>query len=415
MKNKIIVNKNIILIFLFIFINQSYGYLINPDYTKLFGIAMNDISLLIDILIGIIIILKTKEMKVPKYEYKKIIGWFIAICIIGSLAAFIHFGQPFLVGFRAHRLIIVSMLLYFPVYKLLYFKIIKKEELIKALEAYTIFAVALYFVQFALSKYGIYFLRVYIGSRYGNDRFYFDPLLLDFMYIYELNEILSGKKIRMKSVLICIISILEILIVQNFRLTFLGLAFVTIIGILISKINKRTKIIFLTIILALGIAFFSISDTGRELVKTLFGNNSQPNSTMLVRHAGRDFYFDSIKDKMIFGMGYPNNSAFEPAKVITGAKYHYYLADNGIFGFIFMYGLFGLAWFVTLVIKLLKKGLKMFKNNSGFTYMLFAIFIAVICINEIHWYWNSGPFILGLVLLLSDYEFSNMTGRKSSK
>lgn len=414
MKKTMKINKTIIFVFIFLLINQSFAYLINPDNTKIFGIAANDVVLVFDIVFWMYLMVKNRRLNKPKYEYKYIIFWLILICFVGSLTALINFGQPFFIGFRAHRTIIVSMLLYFPIYKLMYNNVIKKEDVIKGVEAYVVFVVLLYFTQFFLSKFEVYFLKVHIGSRYGNDRFYFDPLLLDFMYIYELNRLLNKKTKSLLPVLICLGIILEILIVQNFRLTFLGLAFVTVLGILFSKVKKRDKVIFMTILIILGTLFLFATDTGKDLVKTFFENNSM-NSTMSIRHSGRKFYMNSIEDKMFFGMGYPNNSAYDIAKIITGSEYNYYLADNGIFGFMFMYGLFGIMWFATLIFKLFIDGFRMFKFDRTMTYIFIPIFLITICVNEIHWYWYSGPFILSCMLVFSNYEKSLLTGDINEK
>ena len=63
------INKTMIFVFLFMFINQYFAYLINADYTKIFGIAANDWSLIFDIFFGLYLIFKYRKLKKPKYEY----------------------------------------------------------------------------------------------------------------------------------------------------------------------------------------------------------------------------------------------------------------------------------------------------------------------------------------------------------
>ena len=408
MKLSYTLNKNFIFIFLFIFLNQSCAYLINVDYVKFLNIAINDWILLFDIAVFILLCLKGYKLPTPKYNFKSCIIMMLFISVISSIMAFVNFGQPFMLGFRSHRTILIAFFMYFPIYKLMYNGKIKKEEVMNAIKLYIVFSLCLYFIQFFLSKNKIYFLKVYIGTRYGNDRFYFDPLLMIFYYLYSLNEILNNKRASKKTFLICIFILLEILIVQNYRLAFLGLGVVTLIGVLFSNITKLKKISFILLIFVMGLVFAFFTQTGRDLTNIVFNGGLFSQSTMNIRSSGKRYYLNELKGHYLLGKGYPNNSNYEYAKVVTGAQYQYYLADNGIVGFFFIYGFVGIFWFLFTINKIYNYGRKLKKNKMQISYVLFVYYLLVVCINEIHWYWGTGPFVILLVFVLENIELNEL-------
>ena len=83
-----------------------------------------------------------------------------------------------------------------------------------------------------------------------------------------------------------------------------------------------------------------------------------------------------------------------------------YLVDNGVFGFIYIYGGVGIIWIAALWTKLIKMSRKVFENKNITYFLLFYLFFIVTCINELHWYYDSGigVFILSLCILDAKYN-----------
>ena len=42
------------------------------------------------------------------------------------------------------------------------------------------------------------------------------------------------------------------------------------------------------------------------------------------------------------------------------------------------------------------------------SYVLFVYYLLVVCINEIHWYWGTGPFVILLVFVLENIELNEL-------
>lgn len=393
--------------------NMSYGYLINADYVKLFGLPMNDIALIIDIIICLIITLGIRNKKSPNYNFKFWCISFLFLVIFSSYQALSLYGQPFVYGFRAQRTLFVFLLLYFPLYKCYYNNIITKNDILNAIKTVVVVELILFIIQFFIAD-KILFLHVYIGQRYGDLRFYVNPLLFILLYIIELNDIINNK-MSFKKILLMVLIIFEIVVVQKFRLTFIALYITTFLSVLFSKISFNKKMIFVSIVIVFIFCFIFFTSMGKDLLNTILDSNITTSSTMSIRNEGKKYYLNFLKEHPILGAGYPNISSYAPAAEVTGKAYKFYLGDNGVFGFAFIYGIVGLSWLISLFFYFIKHGLNILKTNNNIIYIMFPIFLILTSINEIHWYWDIGPVIFAIFIILFNLEISKVEGEKNDK
>ena len=107
----------------------------------------------------------------------------------------------------------------------------------------------------------------------------------------------------------------------------------------------------------------------------------------------------------ILGGGYPSNF-YQPARYAAGIDQLIYLYDNGIFGFMYIYGIIGLIWLVSLWAKILKDGSYIQKQYSEMLFLLYPFFFIITCMNELHWYWEYGMVVFSLYLCAMEAKIS---------
>lgn len=93
----------------------------------------------------------------------------------------------------------------------------------------------------------------------------------------------------------------------------------------------------------------------------------------------------------------------------AGIDKNYFLVDNGITAFVFIYGIVGLIWLLIWFLKILKDGFNIAKNKKEYTYLLYIVHIVVLLPNIIWWYWStSGMIVLMLIFALIENEKFNL-------
>ena len=242
---------------------------------------------------------------------------------------------------------------------------------------------------------------VHTAKRYGDIRYYFDPILLDLFLIRNLNNFVNDKK-KASSIFFIILILFEVMVVQKYRLTSVALILTTVIGLFVGKTNviKKMGYIFLA-------AIFSVFMLNTRLVQDLISEVTVTNKTYTysIRETGRKLYLNTVHHHPILGGGYPKTTR---ALIAAGAYNNIIFSDNGVFGFMYIYGGVGLIWYITLWISMLLKGFKIYKKKKNIIYLLFPMFFLMTCINELHWYWHHGFIIFILFLTLFEREIKEL-------
>ena len=404
-------NKNVIIISILLILNLYCLYLIDIDEFEIFGLGMNDIVLIVDVIVGLFFLYKLKDKPNPPFKLKWFIISFLAMALLSSIVANIIYDQNFFIGFRGQRYILAALFLYFPIAKCIHCKIISKEEIIQSIRIVGIIQLVLFITQYLFSFKGV-FLAVQTAKRYGNIRFYFNPILLDLLLFIELNTIIKkGFKIKevYVNIIVVLLIIFEIVVVQKYRLTFIGLALTSFIVLMKAISNKKIKYGIIIFSVVGAISFILFTNMGTDLYKGIVTGNIFKSVPVTQRLEGKKYYLDKLKDSPILGTGYPNFEKSKEAYEYSGRDQKYYLTDNGIVAFAFMYGLVGLAWVGILWYIFLRYGYKAIKENI--IYFAFPLFFVLTSINELHWYWNYGPVVFMLFIVLFEAEVLNLRGK----
>ena len=386
---------------LLLIVNSIMIYFFDNNY-DFFGIFdYEDFVAIFDILIAIILILATKNYKLPKNSFKGWIIFFMILCFLSSLQSHLLFEQSILDGIIVQKELISICILYFPLSKIIHNNLYEKEKLLKLLDTFAIIQLTLFITQYLLSS-SVSFLTVHTAKRYGDIRYYFNPILLDFFLIRNLDNFLNKKGSKSKAIIFMALVLFEVMVVQKYRLTSIALIIVVVFGLIISKTNTIKKFGYLVT----GTIFTTFMLNTR-IVQDLISEVTIKNKTFTysIRSVGRRLYLNMVKKHPLLGGGYPKT---ETALNAAGLNNNIIFSDNGIFGFMYIYGLVGIIWFITLWFKLLKNGYAILKKNNSVLYLLFPLFFVMTSINELHWYWQHGFIIFILFLVLFEKEMNQV-------
>jgi hypothetical protein len=129
-------------------------------------------------------------------------------------------------------------------------------------------------------------------------------------------------------------------------------------------------------------------------------------NTMEIRYLGRTRYLTQLCESVktfLLGCGYPN-SLYSPAAAKAGYNISINLNDNGMYGFMYIYGIVGVIVVIVLMIRMFKMSYKIFKRTDNTVFLMYMILHVCMSYNIIGWYWwNDGTFILILMLCILEY------------
>jgi hypothetical protein len=308
-----------------------------------------------------------------------------------------------ILGIAPQRWVLIWAFLYFPIEKAIYYDKLKFQDIIHVITFIGVLQLVLFIKQYLNPD--VELLQVGTGVRNASIRYYFSPVLLDLMFMICLDNCVRKNGLqRLFYIIYASCIFFEVIVVQQFRLTSCGL--IICLGLFVVFVRGKREYKFLYFILgavALGI-LFNTSLVQDVLDRVL--NNSYDNGTK-IRGVGRLLYLETWLKHPVLAGGYPS-TFYQPARLAAGMNQYIYLYDNGIFGFIYMYGMVGVIWIVTLWKILLSNGIKIQKRFSELSYLLVPVFFMVTCINEIHWYWEYGFVVFVLFLCLQESKIESI-------
>ena len=203
--------------------NLYFLYLIDPHYGTIMGIAAQDFALFVAILWGAYYWAKLIRRPNPPFRYGK---WMITLgimAVLSSIQSNLLYGQSLLQGFAPQRWVLVWLLMYFILRKLIYYKKIDFDLLMKMIVVIGLLQLFLFIAQYFLGESNL-FLYVNSGPRNGKVRYYFGPILLDLLFLYMLDRFNAAKTTKkIPYVICCALILFETMVVQQFRLTTMGL------------------------------------------------------------------------------------------------------------------------------------------------------------------------------------------------
>ncbi len=386
-------------------VNLYYLYLIDYYNTRIFGISMQDIALAVAVLWGAYYWIKLIKLPNPKFRFK---GWMLFIFVmvlLSSIQSNLLYGQSLLDGIAPQRWIWIWALVYFPLRKCIHYKIMKPDDFRHMLFVVGILQLTLWFAQFFLEDSTL-LMHVGRGMRSNRIRYYYNPILLDFLFLLSLDRIVKYPRLKKAFYVVLACSILiEVMIVQQFRGTTMGLlvclCVFSVVHVLFMEGDRKYKAVCFVIgFIVIGAALST--SLMRSALVLIFENRHD------IRAVGRELYLQVFSMHPILGGGYPNTHYGPAMEAATGGNNAIYMSDNGIFGFIYLYGGIGIIWVITLWRRLFLNGAKIKKSFSDLAYMLFPLFLLVVSRNEIHWYWEYGFIVFSVFLCIEDIRLDEV-------
>ena len=355
MSEEMKISKNKLVLVVMIVCIQSFLYFADEAF-EILKLQPSDVGLLVFFSFALIKSLRTKK-KIINIECNLdlYIVLFLALILTSSIQSNLVFGQSIIDGLIQQRRLIIAP--------------------------------------------SFMFLHVNTSTRYGGLRFYFMPTLLDFLFMVEADKLLDKKRSHQKrllSAVTCLLVIFETMVVQKFRLTSIALLICLALAMYIKRSGIDTKIVYTF----LGVVLFVLllnTTMAQDLIYQIKSGFSDYGH-FGVRLDGRKLYLSMIAQHPILGAGYPY---IQKALEAAGYNKAIFLSDNGIFGYIYIYGTLGAMWVIMIWRKLIKMSVNIFKQTNETYFLFFYLFFIITSVNEIHWYWETGfgIFILSILLL----------------
>lgn len=407
-------DKYYYLIFICCMLDLNCFYLIDTNRFNIVGISYLDLVLFVHIAIIGSIIFRTLALGKIEIRIRNILMIIpIFLVFTSAYAGTRSYGQSFLQGMVSQRQWLGCILMFFPILHWLEEGKISKERLISVINYVSGILLIVCITQYIVGN-AFVFTYSMANERYGEARFYFStvyPILSTGFAFDTLNnsDININNKNFWKSILMIGASIFLCAVVTKGRANttaFIGAIFICLI---ISRTKSWKKILFLSVAIIGGVLFIS-SNMGNDVLTVLNGGKIETN-TLSVRTAGREYYMAKVFSNVysiICGCGSPNihsklaQSISNPLWKSAGTA-RFYLADNGIFSEIYIFGLLGLIWFVIVTVLCFKKALKIYRKNGKCSFLLFLLADLLGCLTLTPALFNV-MIIMPLVFSLLDYE-----------
>lgn len=362
---KLYINKYMLFIGTIILLNLKVFTLIPA-----LPVDISDITIVVEAIFWCYVFFTCRNRN--KYKYKWMII-FVAVLIISSaFMAYLSYGQPLFMGIRAQRAWLASMLMYFPINRLVKNGRITIRQILEMLDTINFIHMFIVIIQFILGPEHL-FLNVRNSIRYGTLRIAVAQSFLCISYFYNLKKILTQKKC-FKSILFVVCTLFVIVFINKGRTSTIILVVPSLLMILQSKLSKR-KLAIVGISVAIGIIFLN-SSYGISLVDSIIGKTAVDPGT-LIREVGREFYTEQILKSplnTLFGCGYAN---IDWPQTVIGIRYEEGITynDNGIFGLVFYYGFIMLVWILVFIIWLMHDSWRY--GRKIYIFMLLRSFIGI--------------------------------------
>lgn len=360
------IEKKTLMLYLFIaymILASGAFYLIDGD-----ALPITDIGFMVGFLF---LACGCVRLRVKNMQYVWFAAFGILLSLTSSVAAYKMTGQSVFFGLRPQRQYILAWLLYFALVQVFDSRLIR-EKLIRSIRICAYIQLFLYFLQYLLAN-RIVFLNIIINERYGTPRLYGEFTFILLMFLISLSEQIASPTLIRRNVIEILATLCYIMFVRKGRMQTIVFIGLVVFALLKWKGAKTNKIFaFLILFIAAG---FLLNDEIIELFMSAITNSSSE-SNVEVRSLARTYYLEKLADSPWFGMGFIN-SDYIPAAKMAGIYNGYLVVDNGIYGYLYQYGLIGLAWCLALLGKLLHDGWILAKVKNDYTLILYVIYVIV--------------------------------------
>lgn len=348
------------------------------------------------------------------YKYKGIVIFGIILILTSSLqASWLYEGQSIIDGLSCQKIFLSGLILYFPLSRLIQKGELTFKDIIDVLFVCSCLHMLVYFVQYLVGPSHVFLSCYYttpsMDSRVTRIRLYGSCYTITFSLIIcavnamnRLYDEVGSKKIMNKDLAFVVVANLFNAFIIMGRQMIISYIVIVICALFFAKKRGVTGlVIFAILIVVVGV----VMNTGfvQEVISEYQGTTIDTHSTMGVRLRAQEFYANIIREHPILGGGYADTS-ISSAAIGSGYSSGYYIGDNGIYGFVFRYGLPGLIWAIALMLTFFKNGIRL-SNQCEKVVFIKLISLLVGIINSASWFDGLGIFytILYLIYIESYY------------
>ena len=333
----------------------------------------------------------------------KVKQW-ISFCVIVLTSSFMAtslFGQSFLDGVLVCRHMYLQFAVCIPLTGLFKTNSVNRNEFISLTIKTIRFACILYVVHYLLYEiFNVSLLKISAASfgRYGSSRFYFVLIMPMFLLMNAISNIYKSKYKLMDYIDVALVLFL-MMQVGKMRMTTLSCLIAIFLGLIQMRHMGRRKIYFFSAVLMGAFFILKFTSMGQDLLNVFFGGQSAGSEG--IRSIGRLQHIRSFLKSPILGMGYPHeNCAASMAEFGTSFKYliegtyqKIYIGDNGIFDFLYIFGLSGIIWLIYTFGGFLRKAYKIMIYNKNSTYFMYVMALIIQMYTEFNWFFFGMLFI----------------------
>ena len=341
------------------------------------------------------------------------ISWFsilmLSTVFLSMLAAIveknIYMDVSFFKSFLQQSQWWIYSLLFLSIVRLLRIKKIKESQIINTIVLLGIIQVSIGIVQYLLSDI-LTFVHVSSNLRYGQPRYYYPIVLMVLLLFISIDRVLQGSQNTKKQLLIIALCFIEIVVVQKFRSTLMGVLGAMVIGFIFWKKKIVNKFIWTIIGGSVLTIIILNSHTIQDTINSLLYNSD---NSLGMRNTLINFLCENIKQHPLLGLGWVSSEA---AYSYAASAYRnaygwnvFAFADGGIFSFMFSYGIGGLVWVILLWGLMIRRGYKIIQAKRKYFYFLFPIYMLITMYIDIHWYIHDQFFVLAVFCALEEQQY----------
>lgn len=351
--------------------------------------------------------------RIAKGRYLTIFIGFMLIVISSALSAFFLFGQSIVDGVIVLRSMFIQLAISIPLINLIKRGTMSRENVINTTVVSARIACWLYGIHYVLYEvvsFSLLNIAPAEWGRYGSPRFYFLLVIPSFLLFHGVAKIFEGKFkiLYFSDILIVLFLMMQ---VCKMRMMTISTVIAVAIGLIVAKKMGFRKAGFIAFGIISVLIVLNLTDMGNDFLNLLF-NGSSSVSELMIRSYGRMKHIQSFLMHPVFGLGYPHENCVESISefgtytsvTISGTEQKVYIGDNGIFDFLYIFGIAGIVWLVGLFVGFLKKSIVSIKVYNNTLYLMVVLGMIIDSYTELNWFFGGMLFIGIFIALMETLE-----------
>ena len=340
-----------------------------------------------------------------KLIFASLVFIFLGMYLIEFISSYFTYNQGMLNVFIASNYYLIPFAYFIYSY---YLRKTDDIELFKELIINIGFVLCILFLlQYILIKFNIRFLQInFEHLRYGELRIYeAGSSFINLALIFAMSKLLNYDKNKYKLkkyIMFILLAIFNIIFIAKGRMG-LVIIVISLVSMILYKYRKHiVKLAISMVTIFILIACFVQTDVAQRYI-----NESKVIDASYTNRMGAiNMYVEQIKENPIFGMGCIRDMEGSPATyLLRGYRGTYTRTDVGIIGFTNCFGIFGLLWYMILLLSSIAYIVKIKKNIKYKTSTeLIGMFVLIILSSGSLIVMDSGRiFMLPIFMSIIDY------------